>query len=324
MPIFFGSIFFLSIDQFALAKESMLNAYEGKDQLPMKMQLWLEAFRAQYIAKSPHRAITYFKQASEIDPLSRLNWFWLGSTYKQIEQHEEALLAFQQILKLNKKFGPWRNQLFYEDLGVTYLQLKKYRKAQKLLKEGAILLPNVTEISRIQAVCALMQNDSKSAHQYIDQFKSSYRNVRNNYYKEAWLTANEGKIYFDAGQIDRAEELLRQALDMRLAEGPAKDTLNPGNHLFWYYHLLGDLLIEDKALFEEGMDYLQKTMLLVKEVYPKYHPFLLHSLGESYYKQGNYTEALQALKEADENMSMYDHNRYQLIGEVEQALASQN
>jgi tetratricopeptide (TPR) repeat protein len=87
---------------------------------------------------------------------------------------------------------------------------------------------------------------------------------------------------------------------------------------------LGDLLIEDKALFEEGMDYLQKTMSLAKEVYPRYHPFLLHSLGEGYYKQGNYEESLQALKEADENMSMYDHTRYQLIREVEQALASQN
>jgi hypothetical protein len=63
---FFGSIFFFSNDVFYRAKENLLLAYEGKDQLPEKMQLWLE-----------------------------------------------ALLAFQQILKLNKKFGPWRNQLFY-------------------------------------------------------------------------------------------------------------------------------------------------------------------------------------------------------------------
>lgn len=321
---FFASIFFLSIDNFFGAKENMLKAYEGKDQLPEKMQLWLEAFRAQYIDKSPHKAISYFEQVSEIDPLSRLNWYWLGSTNMQIENYEEALLSFQQILKLNKQFGPWRNQLFYKDLGTTYLQFKMYKKAQKLFKEGALLLPDVIEILRSQAVCALLQMDINSAKQYIDQFKFSYLNMANNYYKEAWITANVGKIYLEAGQIERAEELLRKALEMRLTEGPAITTINPGNHLFWYYHLLGDLLIENELQLEEGMEYLLKTMELAKEVYSNYHPFLLHSLGYGFYKQGKYEEALQALKQADENMSMYDHTRYQLIQEVEQALASQN
>jgi tetratricopeptide (TPR) repeat protein len=321
---FFGSISLLSLDVFDMAKETMLKAYEGKDQLPEKMQLWLEAFMAQYIGKNPHRAINYFRQASEKDPLSRLNWYWIGSTYMQIEEYEEALHSFQQILKLNKKFGPWRNKLFYRDLSATYLQLNKYKKAQKILEEGALLLPDFFEISRSQAVCALLQNDMPNANQYIDQFRSAFRNIGNNYYKEAWITANVGRIYREAGQVERAEELLRQALEMRLAEGPTNDTLNPGNHLFWYYHLLGDLLIESEIHFDEGMNYLQKTMVLAGEIYPEYHPFLLHSLGAGYYKQGKYEEALQALNEADENMSMYDHTRYQLIQEVEKALASQN
>lgn len=321
---FFGSIFFLSIDYFSGAKETLLKAYEGKDQLPEKMQLWLEAFRAQYIQKSPHRAISYFKQVSEMDPLSRLNWYWLGSTHMQIEEYEEALLAFQQILKLNKQFGPWRNQLFFKDLGNTYMVLRKYKKAQKLLKEGAFLLPDVIEIQRSQAVCALLQNDLKSAEQHIEQFKSRYRSLGNNYYPESWITANVGRIYREAGQIERAEELLRQALEMRLEEGPAKDERNPGNHLFWYTHLLGDLLIQNDVQFDEGMSYLQETMVLAKGIYPVYHPFLLHSLGEGYYKQGKYEEALQALKQADENMSMYDHARNLLIQEVERARASQN
>ncbi len=58
---------------------------------------------------------------------------------------------------------------------------------------------------------------------------------------------------------------------------------------------------------EEGMDYLQKAMELSKEDYGDHHPFVLHSLGSGYYKQGKYEEALQALKQAEENMSMYDH-----------------
>ena len=329
---FFASIYFLSLDFFSGAKENLLKAYEGKDQLPEKMQLWLEAFRAQYIAKNPHRAISYFKQVSELDPLSRLNWYWLGYTHMQIENYEEALLAFQQILKLNRQFGPWRNQLFYMDLGTVYLQLNKYKKAQKLFKEGALLLPDVIEISKSQAVCALLQNDLNAANQYIDNFISSFRIEGDNYFPEAWITANVGRIYLEAGQTERAEELLRQALEMRLLESPAIDTRNPGNHLYWFYHLLGDLLIQNEAQFDEGMDLLQKAMALAKEASTFYqpeapaiiHPFLLHSLGEGYYKQGKYEEALQALNQADENMSLYDHTRHELIREVEQALASQN
>ena len=72
------------------------------------------------------------------------------------------------------------------------------------------------------------------------------------------------------------------------------------------------------------MDYLQKAMVLSKEAYGDHHPFVLHSLGSGYYKQGKYSEALQALKKAEENMLIYDHLLHQLILEVEQALADQN
>jgi len=318
---FFFSLYLSALGQFNYASGTMLKAYEGKDQLPEKMQLWLEAFRAQYIEKNSQRTIRYFKQATEIDPLSRMNWYWLASTYNQTENYKEALLSFEQILRLNKQFGSWRYQLFYRDLGTTYLKINKYKKAQKILREGYLLLPESSLICKSLAVCSLLLNDTISAIQYINQFKTFQRERR--IFPESYLIASEGKIYFEAGDIERTEKLFRRALEMRLVEGPDIDSRNPGNHLFWYYHLLGDLLIENKIHFDEGMEYLQKSMVLAKEVSPEYHPFLLQSLGSGYYKQGKNLEALQALKQAEAKTSMYDHRLHQLIQEVEQVLANQ-
>lgn len=319
---FFFSIALSAIGQFNAAIGVMEEAYEGKDQLPEKMQLWLEAFRAQYIEKNPQRTIRYFKQATEIDPLSRMNWYWLASTYNQIENYDEALRTFKQIQRLNKQFGSWRYQLFYRDLGTTYLKLNKYKKAQKILREGYLLLPESSLICRSLAVCSLLLNDTISANHYINQSKTFQRERR--IFPESHIIASEGKIYFEVGDIERTEKLFRRALEMRLAEGPDIDSINPGNHLFWYYHLLGDLLIENTDHFDEGMEYLQKTMALAKEVSSDYHSFLLHSLGSGYYKQGKNSEALQALKQAEAKTSMYDHRLHQLIQEVEQALAGQH
>ena len=101
---FFISLYFSSIESYNAAKWAMLKADEGKHGLPPKMQFWLEAFKSQYIDKNPYRSIRYFKQVSELDPFSRLNWLWLASSYKSIGNYDEAFLAYEQIDKLNKQF----------------------------------------------------------------------------------------------------------------------------------------------------------------------------------------------------------------------------
>ena len=63
---FFASISLSSNGAFNWAKIAMLKADEGKDKLPEKMQLWLEAFKAQYIDKNPYVTIRYFEQVTEI------------------------------------------------------------------------------------------------------------------------------------------------------------------------------------------------------------------------------------------------------------------
>ncbi len=319
---FFVSIYLSSIESYSYAKWAMLKADEGKHRLSPKMQLWLSAFMSQYIDKNPYKSISYFKQVVEIDPFSRLNWLWLAMGHRLVENYDEALLSFEQINKLNKQLGPWKNQYYYILLGDTYRELKRYSKAQKIYREGALLFPESTGIPQNQAICALLQNDTSSANYYISQLKSATTLAN---FPETLILAQVGRVYERAGQIEKAEEIWSLAFEKRLNQGPEMVNKFPGNQLFWYYEVLGNLYVDNNIDIEEGVAYLQRALELSKESgYASYHPKILTGLGSGYYKQGNYVEALQALKLAEENLSLYDHSLHQLIQEVEQAQANLN
>jgi tetratricopeptide (TPR) repeat protein len=325
---FISAYFFLSLawrrqGDLTNSKEAMLKAYEGKDRLSRKMQLWLSAFMSQYIDKNPYKTINYFKQVTEIDPLSRQAWLWLGTNYNQIENYEDALLSFEQILKLNKQLGSWKNLYFYGNFGITCRNLEKYNTAQKIYKEGLQLFPEAPGITLNLAIFALLQNDTTSANHYIDQYKSYL--IETERFPEPIITSYVGYIYEEAGQFKKAEDLYRQALEVRINQGNNIDTIFSGNHLFWHYEVLGNMLIDNNINVEEGMEYIQKALDLSKESEESLdHTYILSQLGWGYYKQGKYEEALQALKQAEEGSTLYNHTLHKRIQEVEQALASQN
>ena len=319
---FFLSIYLSSMEAYRGAKWAMLKADEGKHRLSPKMQLWLEAFKSQYIDKSPYRSIGYFKQVTELDPFSRLNWLWLGISYSLIENYDEALLSFEQIKELDNQLGPWKNLHYYSTLGYAYRKIGEYSKAQKIYKEGSLLFPENSGIPKNQAICALLQNDSSSANQYISQLKSA---LTMSNFPETLIIAQVGRVYESAGQIEKAEEIWRLALEMRLNQGPEIDNEFPGNELFWYYEVLGNLFIDNDINIEEGIAYLQKALDLSKESdISSDHPKMLSGLGFGYYKQGKYEEALQVFKQAEEGTTLYDHRLHQRIQEVEKALTGQN
>ncbi len=322
---FTSAYFFLnahlnSLGQYSMAKKSLMKAYEGKDKSSKKMQLWLEAFISLYFNKNPYKSIDYFEQVTEIDPFSRLNWFWLGFSYSLIENYEDALLTFEQIQKLEKQFGPWKNHNYYRELGDIYQKLEKYNKAQKVLKEGISLIPEATDIMAGQAVCALLQDDTIAANQYLIQLRSALINQR--IFPESLIMATYARVYEKAGEIKKAEELYRLALEMRLNQGPEIDTINPGNDLYWYYTTLGGLLIKNDINIEEGMEYNQLAIDLSEKAYSDYHPYVLFPMGLGNFKLGKYQEALKYFKMTEERNTLYYHRLHELILETEKELAS--
>jgi tetratricopeptide (TPR) repeat protein len=233
--------------------------------------------------------------------------------------------SFEQILKLNKQLGSWKNTWFYYKLGQSYQKLGKHNKAQKIYKEGFQHFPEFWTIPWWQATCALLQNDTTSANHYINQYKSAYIKGRGVGNYEPILIAEVGRIYNEAGQLKKAEELYRHSLEeVRLNQGYNIDTALQGNRLISVYGILGSFLIDNDINVEEGMEYIHKALDLSKESKRPDPPGILSGLGWGYYKQGKYIEALQALKQAKEGTTLYNHTIHQRIQEVEQALASQN
>jgi len=172
---FTEAYFFLSLTYarwgfYTKSKESFFKADLGKERLTGNMRLWHEAIRASNIDKNPYQAIEILQEVAEQDPLSRINWLWLGMTYHQVEQYDDALEACQQILRLNKKLGPWRHVDFYNTLSSVYMDLGRYKEADRILKKGDEQMPESRIIISGLAQCALMQNDSIIARNYLDQY----------------------------------------------------------------------------------------------------------------------------------------------------------
>jgi tetratricopeptide (TPR) repeat protein len=116
---------------FTRAKTYFQKADQHKNRLSENMRLWHEALRSSYFDKNPYRSIEYLRKAAELNPLSRASWFWLGLTYIQSEEYSEALETFNQILKLNKRLGPWRNVDFYSNLVKVLIKFEKYHREKK-------------------------------------------------------------------------------------------------------------------------------------------------------------------------------------------------
>ena len=175
----------------------------------------------------------------------------------------------------------------------------------------------------MQYLCELLLNDTAIANHYINQYKSAL--IKEGSSPEPFIIASVGNIYKNGGEFKKAEDLYRLALKVRLNQGDNIDITNAGNHLFWYYDLLGRLLIDNNINVEEGMKYILTSLDLSKESKDSSdHPQMLSGLGYGYYKQGKYKEALQALKQAEEGMTLYNNTLHKRIKEVEQALARQN
>jgi len=318
----FLSLVHSSWASYSSAKELLRKADEGQEKLSPSMKLVLEAWKAIYFEKNPHKAINYFKRVTEIDPYSLQNWYWLGWSYYSIEDYAGALSSVKQISKITKHIGPWKSLAYYSLSGDIYEKMGKYKKAQKISREGLRLYPGASDLISLQARCAILQNDTVAANQYIKNYKIALSNT--GIYPESLITGNEGKIYIATGQYRKAEELLKLALKIRLSQDVQEiDTVNPGNNLFWYYDVLAYPQILGDINVEEGIQNAMKALELCQNTNTPDHPNILRILGLGYYKQGKYEEALRLFREAAKGMTLYDHFLHQNIKETEQALSNQ-
>lgn len=285
-------------------KELCKLAYKKRDGLPLKGKLMVDYLNAIYF-ETPKEVIKYLKQILEIEELNPVYWFLLGREYYSIDQYGDAVIYFEKVLDICKKWGTnFMNPVLYELLGDSYHKVNEHNKEIEVFELGLDLFPDYGDIIQHQAICALSLGDIDEADVYITKYISSENN--RGLWSESQILLGIGNIYTEANLFDKAEKSYRQALKL--------DPRNPGmmNDLAWF-------LINNDINVDEGLKLVQEAL----EDNPDDWNYL-DTKGWGYYKQGRYEEALKVLKDAWELRPVYDHEGYQHIQKCEQALADQN
>ena len=119
------------------------------------------------------------------------------------------------------------------------------------------------------------------AEKYIERYNSIRR--KNNSSSEADIAEGVGRIYYDTGIMDKAEEYYREAL--------ALDPDNPAR-LFRF----ASFLTETERKVDEVPALMDRAMGLAKNRVDYYN--YLDQKGWGLYKQGKYSEALPIIEKA--------------------------
>jgi tetratricopeptide (TPR) repeat protein len=103
-------------------------------------------------------AIDYYKNAIRIQPKSSEAWYDLGKFYQDVEDWNNAIGAYQTLLKFDN------NKNAFYNLGVVYLVgLKQYNKAIEFFTGAISVDPNYVEAYYGRGVCYQQIGDNKRA-----------------------------------------------------------------------------------------------------------------------------------------------------------------
>jgi tetratricopeptide (TPR) repeat protein len=251
-------------------------AYNIKNRLPSKYQLWLDQWYAFFISKNLPDIIRYGNLLEESGIENRLLLFDLGDTYHYIRQYEKAIEAFEKIEEISlERGGEWEYVMFYYRYGEDLHKVGKHEK-EKEISEIGLSFPNSSYILWNQAGCALSRGDTIEANEYLEKVKSVSKNEYG--FLKLDTEMSLGYIYEEASIIDKAEEHYRSAFEM------APQDINAINDLAYF-------LIDNDINVDEGMELIQKGL----EIEPDYWELLLGK-GLGRYKQCNFEEAIKLYK----------------------------
>jgi tetratricopeptide (TPR) repeat protein len=165
-------------------------------------------------------AIGYWRKALDIQPRLPNVHSNIGHALMILGRRDEAIEEFEREIQISPN-----SSLTYFLLGQTYLQDKKYEKARENYEMAIKINPEYANAYySLATICAKLGNRDK-AKEYSEKFKELKSRSRKDLkgrkilyddfvetQKLAALTYLEaGQIYRDAGQLDKAEELLKQA-----------------------------------------------------------------------------------------------------------------
>jgi tetratricopeptide (TPR) repeat protein len=286
------------------SKKWVYKAYDRINNVPHDIQLQIKEVKAA-VNKEPKELIKYVKQYLEINPYSTRALYAIGWASYNTEQWQAAIDAFEEGIKLNKKFGS-KYKLWiwnYILLGNAYHKIGEHDKEMKIYEDGLNLWPDQNlDVTYYQSVCAISQGDSIKANVYLGKVKTIGKQKG---LQESEILGLLAGIYDEANSMNKAEKYYRQAL-----------LLQPSNPV--RMNGLAYFLIDNDRNIEEGLELIDKALELSPEEY-----YMLDTKGWGLYKQGRYDEALEFLNKSWDSSPFYNHETFLHLEAAKKAVASQ-
>jgi len=194
-----------------------------------------------YENKEYKKALPFFKEASEINPVSQTMWHNLADCYKKLHQRNKAIEAYEQAIRYNP--DGVMTYMSYGLLGSNLLEDFRCKEAIEAYKQGLRKMNDRTANSIIGAlfyqkigesyVMLAAMNGRKAIQQAIVQGTDISKTNKNKYlikavkaYKEAirrepdraYCHSEMGSCYLRLNRYREAKEAFKQAI-----------RINPGN-----------------------------------------------------------------------------------------------
>jgi tetratricopeptide (TPR) repeat protein/TolB-like protein len=251
-------------------------------------------------------AIEYLTQLTELEKDDVIDLYLLGLNYCYVFQYNKAIPILKRVLEI---YDEWDSKPYsvnsYTLLGKVYHETGMYKKEKRLYKKAERDFADNQSIIYRQAILALSDGEIKAANEYIERYKSI---LKNQSVSEATIPGVLGNIYYEAGDLDKAEVNYRKAIS---SDQQNRNRMN--NFAFF--------LIDNDRNVNEGLDLVKKLL----EKFPN-SPLYLHTKGWGLYKQGKYKEALDILQKSWDirrDKMVYDHEAFLHLEAAKKAVEGQ-
>ena len=152
-----------------------------------------------FYAKNYSEAIAYLYRASRVAPGEPKIWNALGVTYMEVEEFGKAEEAFKRVLKLDPDYSEAKM-----NLGILYFKMKDYRKAISYLKDA--VADEMFDKKHIALYhLAKVYKEIGDGESYMEYLRKA--TAYNPLFLEAQLEL--GSAYMDAKRYEEAERLYK-------------------------------------------------------------------------------------------------------------------
>ncbi len=224
------------------------------------------------------------------------DYFNQGNQFKQSDQYQEAVEAYQKAIELNPNFS-W----YYHNLAEVWVELEEWQKAMSCFRQACEINPN-SEWSFYQLGEALVQQGE--LEEAIAAFQKSIE--INPGYSE--FHSSLGEVLWQFEQLEKAENYLQKAVELD------HDSVKA-------YQILWEVLAK-QGKGDEGLVYLRKAVELNPVSWE-----LQQKLGEVLQGKGEFTAAEKCYRVVIQLNSDYHWAYYKLgvvlreQGRLEEAIA---